>query len=49
VISRRLESLKPAESEFWPTVRELMEAIRHHVQEEEDELFPQLRLACSQQ
>ena len=48
-IMKRLESLKPADTEFWPTMRELISAIRHHVREEEDDLFPKLRQACSQQ
>ncbi|MGH3792689.1 MAG: hemerythrin domain-containing protein, partial [Pseudonocardiaceae bacterium] len=46
---KRLESLKPTDSEFWPTLLGLMAEIRHHVEEEEGDLFPQLRLACSPQ
>lgn len=46
---KRLESLKPADSDFWPTVRELITEVRHHVHEEEDNLFPKLRLACSEE
>ena len=48
-IMKRLESLKPADTDFWPTMRELMREIRHHLEEEENELFPRLRQACSQQ
>jgi hemerythrin superfamily protein len=48
-IMKRLESLKPADTDFWPTMRQLMKAIRHHVEEEEGELFPKLRQACSPQ
>jgi hemerythrin superfamily protein len=46
---KRLESLKPADVDFWPTMRELMTEVRHHVHEEEDDLFPNLRLACSEE
>jgi len=46
---KRLESLKPTDPEFWPTMLELMAEIRHHVEEEEGDLFPKLRLACSPQ
>jgi hemerythrin superfamily protein len=48
-IMKRLESLKPADTDFWPTMRELMKEIRHHVLGEEGELFPKLREACSHQ
>ncbi|HET9257546.1 MAG TPA: hemerythrin domain-containing protein [Pseudonocardiaceae bacterium] len=48
-IMKRLESLKPADAEFWPTTRELMTAIRHHAREEEDILFPRLRQHCTEQ
>jgi hemerythrin superfamily protein len=48
-IMKRLESLKPADTDFWPTIRELMSAIRHHVREEEDDLFPQLRQHCAEE
>ncbi|WP_308126065.1 hemerythrin domain-containing protein [Nonomuraea ceibae] len=44
---KRLEALEPADDEFWPTLRSLMQQIRHHVDEEENDLFPRLRLACS--
>jgi hemerythrin superfamily protein len=46
---KRLESLTPTDAEFWPTLRELMAAISHHVEEEEGDLFPKLREACSPQ
>lgn len=44
---KRLEGLTPEEPEFWPTVHKLITEIRHHVAEEENGLFPQLRAACS--
>ena len=44
---KHLEALSPEEPEFWPTVRKLIAEIRHHVAEEENGLFPQLRAACS--
>ncbi|NUR91271.1 MAG: hemerythrin domain-containing protein [Nonomuraea sp.] len=46
---KRLEALHPSEAEFWPTLDRLMGEIRHHLAEEENELFPRLRQVCSQQ
>lgn len=46
---KRLESLKPADVDFWPTMRELITEVRHHIEEEENDLFPKLRRACSEQ
>lgn len=46
---KRLESLTPSDSDFWPMLRELMQSVRHHVDEEENGLFPKLRAACSQE
>lgn len=46
---KRLESLTPGDADFWPAVRELIEEVRHHLNEEEGELFPKLREHCSEQ
>ncbi|MBV9162293.1 MAG: hemerythrin domain-containing protein [Pseudonocardiales bacterium] len=46
---KRLEALAPDEPGFWPTVHELIGKIRHHVAEEENNLFPMLRAACSEE
>jgi hemerythrin-like domain-containing protein len=46
---QRLEALKPADADFWPTVHELIGEVRHHLEEEEGNLFPQLQKFCSQQ
>jgi hemerythrin superfamily protein len=46
---KELEKLTPEQPEFWPTLHKLIEEIRHHVSEEENNLFPQLRAACSEQ
>jgi hemerythrin superfamily protein len=46
---KQLEALTPAEPEFWPTVHKLIGEIRHHVAEEENRLFPELRAACSEE
>jgi hemerythrin superfamily protein len=40
-----LESLSPGEAEFDTKVRSLIQDVRHHVEEEEGELFPKLREA----
>ena len=37
-----LESLKPADERFEPKMTVLIEEVRHHVEEEEDELFPEV-------
>ncbi|MEV0201543.1 hemerythrin domain-containing protein [Nonomuraea sp. NPDC050691] len=44
---KRLEKLEPGDEDFWPVMEKLMREIRHHVQEEEGELFPKLRASCS--
>ena len=44
---KQLEALEPTEPDFWPTLHELIGQVRHHVQEEENGLFPQLRAVCS--
>src|SRR4051812_11095610 len=43
VILRELEDLDPANERFDAKVTVLMENVRHHVREEEDELFPAVR------
>lgn len=42
-----LGQLEPTDEPFDEMVNELISDVRHHVQEEEDELFPQLREAVS--
>jgi hemerythrin superfamily protein len=46
---KRLEALTPDEPAFWPTVHQLISEIRHHVGEEENNLFPKLRAACPEE
>ncbi|MFI7611602.1 hemerythrin domain-containing protein [Nonomuraea terrae] len=46
---KQLERLQPGDAEFWPTMERLMREIRHHIQEEENDLFPRLRQACTQE
>lgn len=46
---QQLESLTPDDSQFWPTVRQVIGSVAGHVQEEENELFPKLRDACSEE
>jgi hemerythrin superfamily protein len=38
-----LEEMGPEQHEFDSTLQELMEGVEHHVQEEESEMFPQVR------
>lgn len=40
-----LEDLDPKDERFIPRVTVLIENVRHHVEEEEDDLFPKLRKA----
>lgn len=42
-----LERMQPGESGFDQTVKTLINAIRHHVEEEETEFFPALRQAAT--
>jgi hemerythrin superfamily protein len=46
-VMKTLESLEPTDAEFGPTVTTLITSIRHHIQEEENDLFPRLRSACT--
>jgi hemerythrin superfamily protein len=46
---KRLEALNPTQAEFWPTLTSLMTEIRAHIQEEENDLFPRLREACTKE
>ncbi|HZB97009.1 MAG TPA: hemerythrin domain-containing protein, partial [Candidatus Sulfotelmatobacter sp.] len=45
----KLEDLEPENAEFGATAKVMMEDIEHHLSEEEDELFPQVRAGMSQQ
>ena len=46
---RRLDRMDPSEPEFDSSVRQLIRDVRHHVQEEEGEMFPKLRTALGQE
>ncbi|GAB3223523.1 hemerythrin domain-containing protein [Glycomyces halotolerans] len=46
-IMKRLEGLDPDDPDFERLLGELMEAVRHHVEEEETDLLPRLQEACS--
>lgn len=46
---KRLEKMNPTEAEFDQTVRELISEVREHIEDEEGNLFPRLRQACSQE
>jgi hemerythrin superfamily protein len=43
----RIDGLAATDPEFDAAVTRLVEAIRHHVHEEESDLFPRLRQACT--
>lgn len=45
VVLAELQKLDPEDERFHPKVQVLIENVRHHVEEEETELFPQLREA----
>src|SRR3954468_3683709 len=42
-----LEELAPTDERFAPKMRVLIESVRHHVEEEENELFPKVREALT--
>jgi hemerythrin superfamily protein len=44
-----LEDLAPTDERFDPKMRVLMESVRHHVEDEENELFPKVRDALTVQ
>ena len=44
-----LEELAPTHERFAPKMRVLMESVRHHAEEEENELFPLVRAALTVQ
>ena len=44
-----LDGLDPADPRFDELLGKLMHEIRHHVQDEENDLFPRLRQACSEE
>ncbi|MEU5527629.1 hemerythrin domain-containing protein [Micromonospora chersina] len=46
---KELESLDPSEPRFDELLTKLTATIRHHVQEEENDLFPRLRAACARE
>jgi hemerythrin superfamily protein len=45
VLMNRIDELDPTDPEFEPTVAKLIEAIRHHIADEEGDLLPRLRQA----
>ncbi|PKW17671.1 hemerythrin domain-containing protein [Saccharopolyspora spinosa] len=46
-VMKQLEGMDPAETEFDQLTRKLIEDIRHHVSDEENDLFPRLQQTCS--
>jgi hemerythrin superfamily protein len=46
---KQLESLDPSDPRFDQLLAELTSTIRHHVQDEESDLFPRLRAACARE
>jgi hemerythrin superfamily protein len=47
VLLEQMKSLEPGSSEFKAKIKELKEAVEHHVQEEENEVFPKVRQCMS--
>ena len=43
-----IETMEPNDDEFQSSLKELMETVEHHVQEEEDEMFPQVHELCDE-
>jgi hemerythrin-like domain-containing protein len=48
-IMKRLEPLQPGDPEFETQAQALIAAVRHHITDEEENLFPRLREACSRE
>ena len=46
---KELEALDPSDSRFDELLTQLTATIRHHVQDEENDLFPRLRAACARE
>lgn len=46
-LMKRLEELDSEDRQFDETTRQLISSIRHHVEDEENDLFPKLRQSCS--
>ena len=46
-VMKQLEGLKPEEPKFEELLNKLMQDVRHHIEEEEGDLLPKLRAACS--
>jgi hemerythrin superfamily protein len=47
-LMKRLEGLEPTDAQFERELGELISAIRHHVREEEADLFPRLQAVCTE-
>jgi hemerythrin superfamily protein len=47
VLMNRIDGLDATDPEFEPTVARLVVAVRQHVRDEESDLFPRLRQACT--
>ena len=43
-----IETMEPNDDEFPPSLEELMKTVERHVQEEEDEMFPQVHELCDE-
>ncbi len=48
-VMKQLEDLEPTDPQFDQLLRQLIEDVRHHVQDEENDLLPKLQSACSDQ
>ncbi|MBB5156924.1 hemerythrin domain-containing protein [Saccharopolyspora phatthalungensis] len=48
-LMKRLEGLNPTDADFDHLTRQLIDEVRHHVEEEERDLFPRLKQACTRE
>lgn len=46
-LMKDLERMEPGDTQFQPTLQEFINDVRHHIQEEEGDLFPRLQTTCT--
>jgi hemerythrin superfamily protein len=48
ILLDEIETMEPNDDEFQSSLEELMENVEHHVQQEEDEMFPHVHELCDE-